>query len=142
MKAAAETTRKTLALSIMLGLFTLSTLSVWGQTSLKISNQEALYTEYEYEHFASKAGIKNVNTIDNVTKFNSVYSNHSNSLNSLNALLVVEMEDDIELENWMLEPFEITNEMPKASLELNELILADKEEEIALEDWMINLNAW
>ncbi|HBH47872.1 MAG TPA: hypothetical protein DDX98_04495 [Bacteroidales bacterium] len=52
---------------------------------------------------------------------------------ALNALLAVEIERELELEDWMLQPF---THAQSAYLD------TDYEEELALESWMTDLNSW
>lgn len=54
---------------------------------------------------------------------------------ALAVALIEDIEDDIELEEWMLQPFEM--EASRASL-----LKQDEEEEMELEPWMTDLNHW
>jgi hypothetical protein len=54
---------------------------------------------------------------------------------ALSSTLAVEYEQEQEIEDWMLQPFE-SNKGQIA------LLTVDKEEEMEVEDWMTNLNSW
>ncbi len=63
------------------------------------------------------------------------YENSYNSYSALEMALVVDLEDDIELEEWMLEPFEL-------QAEATSYLKLEEDEEIVLEPWMTDLSHW
>lgn len=63
------------------------------------------------------------------------YGNSFSSSSALAMALVVDLEDDIALEEWMLEPFEMQAQAPS-------YLKLEEEEEMALEPWMTDLSHW
>lgn len=62
---------------------------------------------------------------------------HSYSMSSALAMaLVVDLEDEMEIEDWMLEPFDF------AADETALLLKQDEEDEMSLEPWMTDLSLW
>lgn len=62
---------------------------------------------------------------------------HSYSMSSALAMaLVVDLEDEMEIEDWMLEPFDL------AAAETAMLLKQDEEDEMSLEPWMTDLSLW
>lgn len=67
-------------------------------------------------------------------------SNQSLLSNSYQQLFIVELEEEIKIEDWMLSPFK---ESEAEDFNQNHLLDSfDKEEELVLEDWMSNINEW
>jgi hypothetical protein len=64
---------------------------------------------------------------------NPVWTN-VNTTATASSYFVVDEEEDIELEEWMMKPFAIKN----SSTDL----LTDEEEDIPLEPWMTDLSTW
>lgn len=68
-------------------------------------------------------------------------SNQSFLANSYQQLFVVEMEEEMDVEDWMLSPFSHT---ALETLNQNDFLgsVDDSEEDLVMEDWMTNINEW
>lgn len=123
--------------------------SVAGQTTIEIYNEEdntivlKLKSNDNIDTFNKIVLVYDSNQITlettsplakKIITSNTVWTNVNTSAASASSSFVVDEEEDIELEEWMMKPFAIKN----SSADL----LPDEEEDIPLEPWMTDLSTW
>ena len=86
----------------------------------------------------------NLITLETTSVKTNMYHAKSNTASSmmkyspaaaLASTLAVELEKELEVEEWMLEPFTIAQNT-------NDYLKTDSEEELSIEEWMYDLNSW
>lgn len=132
--------------SALLMLMVLLAVSAIAQTSIEIFNESdnTIILKFTSE---SKADSPNkvvlvydsnmiaLESTSNLAK-KILYNNTvtTKNLEMLNSISVVDAEDEIEIEEWMLKPFTTQNNKAESTV--------DAEEEIPLEPWMTDLSMW
>lgn len=123
--------------------------SVAGQTTIEIYNEEdntivlKLKSNDNIDTFNKIVLVYDSNQITlestsplakKIITSNTVWTNVNTSTATASSSFIVDEEEDIELEEWMMKPFAIKN----SSTDL----LPDEEEDIPLEPWMTDLSTW
>lgn len=123
--------------------------SVAGQTTIEIYNEEdntivlKLKSNDNIDTFNKIVLVYDSNQITlettsplakKIITSNTVWTNVNTSTATASSSFIVDEEEDIELEEWMMKPFAIKN----SSADL----LPDEEEDIPLEPWMTDLSTW
>lgn len=125
------------AINSSLALFTLVFISLtgYGQVNNLLLAQDLYYHEisvnYSQDTHNQKLIAVNTNTtLETASAFASEMASYS--------LLAVEVEQEMEIEEWMLNAFS-TN---KKHINVRKLIIQDSEQEQILEEWMLDLQTW
>ncbi len=101
-----------------------------GNKKLSIPDQIILVFDSSVVSFKASSAFTSISKFEE----NSYLSNDLSEPRMLSSLLAEEIEDDMEIEGWMLEPFEVNNTPG--------FLRPAKEEEIPLEPWMTDLSQW